>query len=270
MSTYAIGDVQGCFEPLQRLLVRIQFNPEQDTLWFAGDLVNRGPHSLEVLRFVKGLGNKANVVLGNHDLHLLAIFYAGHAARKNDTLTELLAAPDAPELLHWLRQQPLVYCQQNWCMSHAGIPPLWTVEQALSLSQEVETALQGEQAIEFFERMYGNESNLWQPELTGINRLRTIVNYLTRMRFISEKGKLDLVSKEGSETAAVGFLPWFKIQPRYNSDYKLLFGHWAALEGKTGVSDVYALDTGCVWNGQLSALRLEDQHWFRVPAEPLR
>lgn len=267
MSTYAIGDVQGCFEPLQRLLNAIQFDSSKDTLWFAGDLVNRGPQSLQVLRFIKSLGSQAKVVLGNHDLHLLAIYYGGHASRKNDTLAELLAAEDAPELLHWLCQQPLVYSQGNWCMSHAGIPPQWTVAQALSLSKEVEVAIQGEQSIEFFQQMYGNQSAYWQENLTGINRLRTVVNYLTRMRFIGPDGELDLISKEGLGSAPENFLPWFKMQPSYNRDQQLLFGHWAALEGKTDVPNVYALDTGCVWGGKLSALRLEDQQWFRVSSK---
>lgn len=174
MSTYAIGDVQGCFEPLQRLLTTIQFDPNKDTLWFAGDLVNRGPQSLHVLRFIKSLGSKAKVVLGNHDLHLLAVFYGRHDVRKNDTFSDLLAADDAPDLLNWLRFQPLVHLKDGWCMSHAGIPPQWSAQQALSLSSEVEAAIQGDQAIVFFENMYGNESNLWHSNLKGMERLRKI------------------------------------------------------------------------------------------------
>ena len=267
MSTYAIGDVQGCFEPLQRLLTTIEFNPNKDTLWFAGDLVNRGPQSLHVLRFIKSLGSKAKVILGNHDLHLLAIYYGGHEVRKTDTFSDLLAADDAADLLNWLRFQPLVHLEGDWCMSHAGIPPQWTAQQALALSNEVEAAMQGEQATEFFTKMYGNDSNLWHSNLKGMERLRTIVNYLTRMRFLGPNGELDLVSKEGLGTAEDGFLPWFKIQPRYNRDHKLLFGHWAALEGKTNTANIFALDTGCVWGRKLSALRLEDQQWFRVSAK---
>lgn len=266
MATYAIGDVQGCFEPLERLLKQIQFDPAKDTLWFAGDLVNRGPQSLQTLRFIKSLGRQTTVVLGNHDLHLLAIYYGGHAAKRNDTLDAVLVAEDAPELLNWLRHQPLVHSQENWCMSHAGIPPQWTVAQALALSKEVEAAIQGEHATAFFQQMYGNQSNSWQAGLTGIDRLRTIVNYLTRMRFIGPNGELDLVSKEGLDTQPSGYVPWFNAQPSYTSSQQILFGHWAALEGKTNITNVHALDTGCVWGGQLSALRLEDQQWFRVPA----
>ncbi len=266
MSTYAIGDVQGCFEPLQRLLERIEFNPTEDTLWFAGDLVNRGPQSLHVLRFIKSLGSQAKVVLGNHDLHLLAVYYGDHDVRKSDTFSDLLAADDAPDLLNWLKLQPLVYCENNWCMSHAGIPAQWSIEQALALSNEVQSAMMGDQAKAFFQKIYGNQSNHWHSSLTGMDRLRTIVNYLTRMRFVGPNGELDLLSKEGVGTAPDGFLPWFKVQPRTSNDHKLLFGHWAALKGKTNTDNIYALDTGCVWGRQLSALRLEDQHWFRVPA----
>lgn len=269
MSTYAIGDVQGCFEPLQRLLKKIRFDPSKDVLWFAGDLVNRGPQSLHVLRYIKSLGTSAKVVLGNHDLHLLAVYYGGHAVKKNDTFSDLLAADDAPDLLNWLRFQPLIHVEDNWCMSHAGIPPQWTVAQAMALANEVETAIQGEQARDFFENMYGNDSNHWQNTLKGMERLRTIVNYLTRMRFLGPQQELDLISKEGLDSAPAGFLPWFKVQPSYNSDYHRLFGHWAALAGKTEVDNTFALDTGCVWGQQLSALRLEDQQWFRVPAKQM-
>lgn len=270
MSVYAIGDVQGCFEPLQRLLEKISFNPQQDELWFAGDLVNRGPQSLETLRFIKALPNK-KVVLGNHDLHLLAVHYAGFAAKGKDTLDAVLAAQDAPELMAWLRQQPLMVSdsKNNFYMSHAGIAPIWDVAQAQGLADEVQQFLTGEHYLEFFKVMYGNNPDRWQDNLTGMDRLRVIVNYFTRMRFVGSDCELDLTSKEGVDTAATGFVPWFKSPHRKTQDKQLLFGHWAALEGKSNTANVFALDTGCVWGGQLSAMRLDDLTWFRVPASEI-
>lgn len=267
MSTYAIGDVQGCFEPLERLLAAIKFNPTQDELWFAGDLVNRGPQSLEVLRFIKALPHK-KVVLGNHDLHLLALYYTKASAKKHDTLEAILHAPDADELMHWLRQQPLVIAtdNQSWCMSHAGIPPMWSVSTAVQLAGEVQEVLSGDQYLDFLQVIYGNHPHQWQASLSGHDRLRAIVNYLTRMRFIGPNNELDLLSKEGLGTAPAGFIPWFKHPERQAKDNGLLFGHWAALEGKTDTANVYALDTGCVWGGQLSALCLETLVWTRVAA----
>lgn len=269
MAIYAIGDIQGCYEPLQRLLHCVNFDAGTDQLWLAGDLVNRGPQSLEVLRFVRQLGDRARVVLGNHDLHLLAVRYGGHTLKKHDTLRAVLDAPDADELLHWLRQQPLVVLDEahNWCMSHAGIPPQWTVQQARALAAEVEAVLRSNDGPAFLAAMYGNQPDCWQPQLQGHDRWRVIVNYLTRMRFTGPQHELDLVSKEGVGTAPAGFRPWFEASPRQAAANRLLFGHWAALEGKTSVPNVYALDTGCVWGGQLSALRLDDQSWHRVPAQ---
>lgn len=269
MATYAIGDIQGCYEPLQRLLALVQFDPQQDHLWLAGDLVNRGPQSLEVLRFVKSLGHRACCVLGNHDLHLLAIHYGGQSSRRNDTLDNILNAPERDELLDWLRFQPLLILDEarNWCMTHAGIPPAWSVRKARKRAQEVEAVLQSENCAEFFRQMYGNLPDQWQPNLQGIERLRLIVNYLTRMRFISPSGQLDLISKEGRDQAPPGYQPWFEAENRVAATTRLLFGHWAALEGKVNSANVYALDTGCVWGGALSALRLDDQQWFRVPAQ---
>ncbi|MEN9465505.1 MAG: hypothetical protein RL217_1686 [Pseudomonadota bacterium] len=266
MATYAIGDVQGCFEPLERLLKSCAFGA-QDQLWFAGDLINRGPASLETLRFIKGLGAQAKVVLGNHDLHLLAVYFGGHALKKHDTLQPLLDAPDCDELINWLRCQPLLVTdnKQRWCMTHAGLPPMWSVTQAQRLSQEACAFMQSAQGHEFFKVMYGNQPDRWSEDLTGMDRLRVIVNYLTRMRFVGANNELDLLSKEGTGTAPEGFVPWFEL-PRKSTPTKLLFGHWAALEGVTGKADIFALDTGCVWGGKLSALRLEDEQGFAVPA----
>ena len=266
MATYAFGDLQGCFGALQRLLERIDYKPDQDQLWFAGDLVNRGPESLECLRFVRDLGPNAVTVLGNHDLHLLAVFHLGSPLKRSDTLQSVLDAPDANALLSWLGQQPLVHYDQtnNWCMSHAGLPPQWSAAQAVALSDEVSRALNAD-PVTFFQQMYGNQPDVWQDTLQGADRLRVIVNYLTRMRFIDDQGHMNLTAKEGPETAPEGFRPWFEY-PRASADTRLLFGHWAALEGQTHQQDIQALDTGCVWGGRLTAMRLEDQALFSVAA----
>lgn len=270
MATYAIGDVQGCYEPLQRLLAHINFDPQLDQLWFAGDLVNRGPQSLEVLRFIKKLGRRAISVLGNHDLHLLAMHYTKLNSRKSDTLNAIFTAPDCDELLNWLRHRPLLHLDQaqNWCMTHAGLPPKWSANTAQQRAHEVEARLTSDDCTPFFENMYGNKPNLWSDELTGFDRLRVIVNSLTRMRFVDDQGRLDLTSKEGLDTAPAGFKPWFEITPRQASTTRLLFGHWAALNGQANAENVFALDTGCVWGGRLTALRLEDQKRFSVAATP--
>lgn len=266
MAIYAVGDIQGCYDALQRLLERIRFDPASDQLWLAGDLVNRGPDSLSVLRFIRQLGSQAIAVLGNHDLHLLAIHYGQQAPKNKDTLDDVLSASDSDELLDWLRHRPLLHYAHHWCMTHAGLPPQWSVEQAQSLASEVEQRLRSDKAADFFAAMYGNEPNLWNDHLTGQERLRAIVNYLTRMRFMDQSGRLELRSKESAGKAPEGCAPWFSYQ-RKSQPTRLLFGHWAALEGHTGVDDIIALDTGCVWGGQLSALRLDDQRWFRVNAE---
>ena len=267
MATYAIGDLQGCYEPLQRLLDLIQFDPANDHLWFCGDLINRGPQSLECLRFVKALGHRAITVLGNHDLHLLAIHFGYASSRGGDTLDAILAATDRDELMDWLRHQPLVHhdAALNWCMSHAGVPPMWSARKARRLAQEVEAVLQND-CRSFFEHMYGNKPDLWDKHLRGQDRLRVIVNYLTRMRFIDTHGRLDLTTKEGAGAAPEGFMPWFEHPARKASDTRIIFGHWAALEGQAGTDNVWALDTGCVWGGTLTALKLETGERFQVPA----
>ncbi|MBM6551505.1 symmetrical bis(5'-nucleosyl)-tetraphosphatase [Marinomonas ostreistagni] len=267
MSTYVIGDLQGCFSPLLKLLEQIQYDPEQDTLWFAGDLINRGKECLETLRFVSSLGDKAKVVLGNHDLHLLAVSYGFANLKRGDTLWNILQASDRDELMEWLRQQPLCHYDAdfNTIMTHAGIPPNWTIEETLRLSKEVESTLQSEQVEDFLQVMYGNKPDTWSESLTGMDRLRCITNYLTRMRFCRADGKLDLKSKEGPNTARKDYLPWFMQPNRLPSDTRVVFGHWAALEGVTNSPNIHALDTGCVWGGALSALRLEDNQRFSTP-----
>jgi bis(5'-nucleosyl)-tetraphosphatase (symmetrical) len=267
MSNYAIGDIQGCYAELQALIQLIQFDPAHDQLWFTGDLVNRGPQSLAVLRYIKSLGEKAIVVLGNHDLHLLAL-ECGQAKQKQfDSLDEILSAPDCQELCHWLRQQPLLHhdAKLNFTMTHAGIAPQWTLQQAIQYANEVTTILQSSQYVDFFAHLYGNSPNCWGDQLKGWERLRVIVNYFTRMRFCNEQGALELNAKGESSAPPPGFLPWFKVANRVNKDLNIIFGHWAALQGKTDEPNVFALDTGCVWGHCLTALRLEDRQYFSVP-----
>lgn len=271
MSTYVVGDVQGCYKALRRLLKKIEFSPDRDTLWFAGDLVNRGPRSLETLRYLSDLDANIRVVLGNHDLHFIAIFEACAPARGKDSLDKLLAAPDCKELCDWLRHKPLAYFDavdtergiEKFLMVHAGVAPHWNIEQTLQHAAEVELALQGKDYRKFLKAMYGDEPIRWHSALDGQDRLRTITNYLTRVRFCDDIGSLRLDIKEGLCAAPEGFKPWYeyeKITPRAS----IVFGHWAALEGKTGRERVYALDTGYVWGRELTAMRLEDKRRFSV------
>ncbi|SEG56818.1 symmetrical bis(5'-nucleosyl)-tetraphosphatase [Marinobacterium lutimaris] len=262
MATYAIGDIQGCYDELMALLDRIGFS-DQDQLWFAGDLVNRGPKSLEVLRFVKSLGLRARTVLGNHDLHLLAVHYGMASGKRKDTLVPVLEAPDREELMHWLRHQPLLIDDKalGYVITHAGIPPIWTLKQAREFAGEVEQVLQGTLAEEYFRHMYGNQPDHWRDSVKGWDRLRLITNYLTRMRFVSPKGKLDFSANGGLETQPEGYHPWYEVERSKPIKRTQLFGHWAAL-GETGRRDTIALDTGCVWGGALTALRLEDGELF--------
>lgn len=264
MATYAIGDIQGCLPQLIQLLELINYQAEEDQLWFAGDLINRGPASLETLRFIKSLGNNAKVVLGNHDLHLLAVAHGHGELKRKDTLADILMASDRDELMNWLKNQPLCHYdpQLNVIMSHAGIPPCWDLNKALSLSAEVEEKLKSGTVDDFFAAMYGNTPKQWSDELTGIDRLRAITNYLTRMRFCDKNSELDLKSKEGINTAIKGYAPWFQYPTQLPEDCHVIFGHWAAIEGITHQDNIHALDTGCVWGGSLTALRLEDRQRF--------
>lgn len=265
MSTYAIGDIQGCYQPLLRLLDKIKFNPAKDTLWIAGDLVNRGPQSLETLRFIKSLGDSAISVLGNHDLHLMALYYSGAKNKKSDTLTEILQADDCAELMDWLRTLPLVHYDKsiNTIMAHAGLPPKWSAKKSNKRAKEVQEMLQFGDYQSFFDNMYGN--NQWHKSLAGNDRHRGIVNFFTRMRFCDADSQLDFDHK--TTEPPEGFLPWYMWPDRKAKKTRIVFGHWAALEGETYTDNVFALDTGCVWGGKLSALRLEDEKWFRVSAD---
>ncbi|MEP3350720.1 MAG: symmetrical bis(5'-nucleosyl)-tetraphosphatase [Marinomonas sp.] len=264
MATYAIGDIQGCLPQLVQLLEQINYQAEEDRLWFAGDLINRGPASLETLRFIKSLGDSAKVVLGNHDLHLLAVAHGHGDLKRKDTLAEVLMASDRDELMNWLRNQPLCHYdpQLNTIMTHAGIPPCWNLDKTLSLAAEVEEKLKSDTVDDFFAAMYGNTPRKWSDDLTGMDRLRAITNYLTRMRFCDENSKLDLKSKEGINTAVKGYAPWFNYPTQLPENCHIVFGHWAAIEGITHQDNIHALDTGCVWGGSLTALRLEDRQRF--------
>jgi bis(5'-nucleosyl)-tetraphosphatase (symmetrical) len=268
MPTYAIGDVQGCFATLQKLLDKIQFDPARDVLWFTGDIVNRGPQSLETLRFVKSLGDKQCMVLGNHDLHLLAVYHGTRKPNDSDTFHDVLSAPDRAELIAWLQHQPLLVHDEklNFVMTHAGIAPMWSIEQAKQFAHEVESVLQSNHAIEFFKNIYGNLPDQWSDDLKGHDRLRLFVNYFTRMRYCHPDGRLNLSYKGGIEHKPDDLVLWFDVKNRKAANTPLVFGHFAALNGEVDVPNVYALDTGCVWGNKLTCMRLEDREITSVLA----
>jgi len=270
MSTYAIGDVQGCYDSLQALLNKIQFNPDKDQLWFAGDLINRGPDSLQTLRFIKELGSHAISVLGNHDLHFLAVAEGFKQHRSDDNLGTLLDAEDLDELVDWLRQQPLFYHndQLGFSMIHAGLPPQWDFEQTKQCAQQVEQTLQSDEYLDFLKNMYGNKPKIWSDTLQGFERLRFITNSFTRLRYCTPEGKLCLKQKGPIGTQSKG-IPWFQVENRASQNMKILFGHWSTL-GPYHEQGIYALDSGCLWGGKLTALRLEDETWFDINCENYR
>lgn len=270
MSTYVVGDLHGCHAEFVTLLERLSFNPAKDTLWLVGDLINRGPGSLACLREVNALGTAARCVLGNHDFHLLVVARGGGTLKKRDTLSDILTAPDCATLLDWLQSQPLAIQDGNTLMTHAGVLPTWSAQQTLSLSQEVQTVLTGESSGAFLTQLFGNQPNRFDNALEGVDRLRCIVNVLTRMRFIDDQGRLDFTAKEGLDSAPTGFYPWFHY-PR-NDQLQLLFGHWAALEGGTPGANVTAIatDTGCVWGGSLTAFNLDTGERTSVPSQQPR
>jgi len=263
MATYAVGDIQGCHDELVRLLDLIKFDPLSDRLWLVGDLVNRGPGSLDVLRLVRSLGGSAITVLGNHDLHLLAVAVGAAELNRQDTLDEILSAPDRDELLHWLRNQRLLHAQNGYVLVHAGLLPQWSVTLAEGLAREVEAELRGPDYATFLERMYGNAPHQWDDELTGYKRLRVIVNAFTRMRICTREGEMEFRFKGEVENIPAGYLPWFDIPKRASRDATVIVGHWSAL-GLLLRKDVIALDTGCLWGGPMSAIRLEDRQLFQV------
>ncbi len=267
MTTYAIGDLQGCYDPLRRLLDYIRFDPLADRVWFVGDLVNRGPQSLEVLRFVKSLGAATTVVLGNHDLHLVMQGEGYGRASKEDTLGEVLGAADRDELLAWLRAQPLFHVQGDWAMVHAGLLPSWTVAQAKALSDEASAALTAPDYRDFLANMWGSEPASWGDDLAGWDRLRVVVNAMTRMRYVTASGAMEFRAAGAKAPPAKGppgCLPWFAAARRASADHTIVCGHWSAL-GFHQEPNLLALDTGCLWGGCLTAVRLEDRRVFRQP-----
>ncbi len=263
MAIYAVGDIQGCHAELVQLLDRIDFDQATDRLWLVGDLVNRGPGSLEVLRLVKSLGASAITVLGNHDLHLLAVAEGVAELHRTDTLDGILGAPDRDELLHWLRSQRMLHAQDGFVLVHAGLLPQWSMAQAQSLAEEVEAELRGDGYATFLARMYGNTPHHWDDNLSGYKRLRVIVNAFTRMRICSELGEMEFRFKGEVENLPEGYLPWFDIPKRASAKSTVIFGHWSAL-GLLVRKNVIALDTGCLWGGPLTAIRLEDRQLFQV------
>lgn len=267
MATYAIGDVQGCFDQLRQLIDSLNFDPASDRLWFVGDLVNRGPQSLEVLRFVKSLSTAAVVVLGNHDLHLVMQAEGFGRVNKEDTLAAILASPDRQELLDWLRAQPLVHVEGAWAMVHAGLLPEWTVAQAKGLSDEVSVALTASGYRDFLAHMWGSEPAAWRDDLVGWDRLRVVVNAMTRMRYVTFAGAMELRAsgaKAPPGQGPVGCVPWFAAPHRASAGQLIVCGHWSAL-GYHEQPDLLAIDTGCLWGGALTAVRLEDRRVFRLP-----
>ena len=270
MPTYAIGDIQGCFKELVQLLDKINFDETNDRLWFVGDLVNRGPDSLGVLNFIMNLGDTAVTVLGNHDLHLVAIAEGLMMPKKIDTLAPILTSPDKQKLIAWIRQQAFMHHDKelNFTMVHAGLPPQWDIHQALALASEVTQVLNGDDYLSFVKVMYGNIPNAWDENLTGNDRLRFIVNCFTRMRYINDKNELNFLEKGVLGTQGNHLFPWFAIDDRKSKHDKIIFGHWSTVRFGTILDftpyNVYPIDTGCLWGGELTALRLEDEKIFSV------
>lgn len=268
-TTYAIGDLQGCHSKLTELLDRIHSESTSAKFIFVGDLVNRGPQSLATLRQIHALGDTANVVLGNHDLHLLAAAHGIRKSHASDTLDDILNAPDRDELLDWLRRQPLAHFENGHLLVHAGVLPQWTAAQTIALAWEVETVLRGPGWIDFLREMYGNTPARWDPALEGIDRLRCVVNALTRIRFCSADGVMDFSKADDIAAAKPGYIPWFDVPGRKTEDVTVVFGHWSTL-GLIMRPNLIGLDTGCVWGGKLTAVRLEDRALFQVDCSQYR
>ena len=259
MALYLIGDLQGCNEPLGRLLDTVGFSPSRDTLYLLGDLVNRGPDSLGVLRRMVALGGAAHCLLGNHDLHLLATAHGVRKPHRSDTVGDILRATDRSALLDWLRQRPIALQAHGWLMVHAGVLPGWDAAQTLALAGEVEAVLRGPDWVAFLQGMYGDQPDRWSEDLVGAERLRVIVNALTRLRFCSAQGQMEFVTKNAAAAAPPGFMPWFEVPGRRTAGTPVAFGHWSTLK-QVPRDDVLPLDTGCVWGGCLTAARLLDEH----------
>jgi bis(5'-nucleosyl)-tetraphosphatase (symmetrical) len=259
-SPWAIGDLQGCLDPLLALVDQI---PREAPIWLTGDLINRGPRSLDTLRWVIAQGERITTVLGNHDLHLLSIAAGIRKPHRTDTYDDILAAPDRDELLDWIRRQPLAHFDHGWLMVHAGVLPQWSVQQTLDLAAELQAALAGPDWLAFLPLMYGNEPSRWDDRLSGPERLRIVVNALTRMRFVDASGRMEFATKEGVDATPAGYMPWFDAPDRITANTPIVFGHWSAL-GLINRPDLVAIDTGCVWGRQLSAIRLSDRQVIQV------
>lgn len=281
MSTYVIGDIHGCFDELCKLLKFIKYSQQKDTLLFTGDIINGGPKSIDTLAFIKSLGNKTICILGNHDLALLSMYKnpdlnltkINDLTKNNQEIIEkrnqfhnILQHPDAKLLLEWLIHRPLLHFMPefNVLLIHAGLYPFWSLEEVISLAAQAENILQSKDGGEFFKNMYGNMPDKWDDSLTGWDRIRFIINSITRMRFCNEEGRLELKTKGPISTTPKGYKPWFEIPNAKANDIKIIFGHWSALVGKTNCKNAISLDTGCIWGGSLSAMRLEDNKLFQV------
>ena len=273
MSTYAIGDIQGCYSELQNLLNEINFDERRDDLWFAGDLVNKGPKSLQTLRFIKALGVNAKITLGNHDLHLLAVAKNIQPLLKKDTIQEILAADDVKELIDWLKSRPLLITDDNlnFTMVHAGLPPQWSLENAKEFAKECELILQSEKINKLLAEMYGDTPNIWVNSLQDYAKQRFIINCFTRIRFCNSDGMLDFDAKVAPGKQNTSLIPWYSLPNRKTKDNKIIFGHWSTVhignEKNFKQYNVYPIDTGCLWGGRLTAMRLEDEKVFSVPSE---
>lgn len=267
MATYAIGDIQGCYHAFQALLTRIQFNPKSDQLWLVGDLINRGSGSLEVLRWCYAHQDNLKVVLGNHDLHALVLAHGFVRPHKSDTLDALFEAKDRDILLNWLRHQHMIYQQDDYLMVHAGLLPQWTTVQALAYAAEVEATLQGADYQTFLSNMYGNLPNAWDENLTGLDRLRVITNAMTRLRICNAEGDMEFAFKGELQNIPSGYMPWFDVPTRQTRSVQVIFGHWSAL-GLQHRNNVYSLDTGCLWGGQLTAMNIATKEITQVASHP--
>ena len=263
MSTFVIGDIQGCYDELKKLLDICKYNQKTDCLWLLGDLINRGPKNLETMKFILDQKN-CIVVLGNHDLHFLAVAKGANVHSRSDTFQDILDSSERNDVVEFLRQQKLLHydAERNCVMAHASLPPMWHLREALSYAQEVETALAGPKCVDFLKEMYGNTPPKWDRTLEGNDRMRVITNYFTRLRYCKIDGTMELEHK--STLRPEGFSPWFEFSAQ--RDIKILFGHWASLNGVTKREDIIALDTGCVWGRSLTAIRLEDRELFSTPA----
>ncbi|MFP4080528.1 MAG: symmetrical bis(5'-nucleosyl)-tetraphosphatase [Ectothiorhodospira sp.] len=268
MPLYAVGDLQGCLDPLKRLLDRVRFDPAVDQLWFVGDLVNRGPQSLECLRFARDLGPAATCVLGNHDLHLLAVHAGLHRARRKDTLDPILQAPDREALMDWLRRRPILHHdpETGWTLVHAGLPPQWDLTTALECAKAFHAVMRGPGHMDLLRRMYGDEPDLWDPGLEGWSRLRFITNAFTRLRYCTRDGRMDMEHKSGPAQAPPHLIPWYAHPGRATRGERIVFGHWSTL-GCRQEDGVLSLDTGCVWGAHMTLARLDtaQPEVFQVP-----